>query len=586
MSYTRVNWQDAPSVSTPLSASNLNKMDAGIKQNADDIEQLQQHTYDSALNDTSTNAPQTKVVKKAIEDAVESVTIITDPTLSNEGQAADAKATGEAVAQVKSALENYDEGKKQVDVDMEWHQGFINSDGTIDTSVSTYYVTRKIKAVELNGGTITSTPSYSLYAYRYRQNGTYISGYLTIGKVSTFNVPNDYFEPYADVILEMSANGYSSVSAKGFEVTNTQAQIDTLIEESSEVPKVVMVDSLVALQDEQFDVMYDNIFVNYRAKDIPYKEIFGNAVCIGMENLIRFQDNTVRQLTGSIRFRNSITSAYNSPSLPNNVLRKAITVNTISAFAGSGVTRKVLLIGDSWTAPGKYARELRNLFESEDEPMNITLLGTLGNGGAYVGPENGYHEGHGAFSSKTFCTKSTHNTYANAFYNPTTETFDFSYYMNNCGYSSVDDVFINLGVNDVAEMQDFDEIISYWDIMINSIKTYNSNIKVFIGLCGLPAQYKYSTTNNNCNRSKARRLLFHERLISEYGNRESDGLIIVPLHLSIDTEHDFPTAQMARSYRDSTLVDYCTDNVHPSDIAYNKIADRIRTYIKYAETLN
>ena len=104
MSYTRVNWQDAPSVSTPLSASNLNKMDAGIKQNADDIEALQQHTYDSALDDTSTNAPQTKVVKKAIEDAVESVTIITDPTLSNEGQAADAKATGEAVAQVKSAI--------------------------------------------------------------------------------------------------------------------------------------------------------------------------------------------------------------------------------------------------------------------------------------------------------------------------------------------------------------------------------------------------------------------------------------------------------------------------------------------------
>ena len=104
MSYTRVNWQDAPSVSTPLSASNLNKMDAGIEQNANDIEALQQHTYDSALDDTSTNAPQTKAVKKAIEDAVESVTIITDPTLSNEGQAADAKATGEAVAQLKSAI--------------------------------------------------------------------------------------------------------------------------------------------------------------------------------------------------------------------------------------------------------------------------------------------------------------------------------------------------------------------------------------------------------------------------------------------------------------------------------------------------
>lgn len=111
MSYTRVNWQDAPSVSTPLSASNLNKMDAGIKQNADDIEALQQHSYDSALNDTSTNAPQTKVVKKAIEDAVESVTIITDPTLSNEGQAADAKATGDAIGKVFPEATAGDVGK-------------------------------------------------------------------------------------------------------------------------------------------------------------------------------------------------------------------------------------------------------------------------------------------------------------------------------------------------------------------------------------------------------------------------------------------------------------------------------------------
>ena len=109
MSYTRVNWEDAPSVATPLSASNLNKMDAGIKQNADDIETLQQHTYDSALNGISTNAPQTKVVKKAIDDAIEEATVLVDPTLSNEGQAADAKATGDAVANVKSAI--HDVGK-------------------------------------------------------------------------------------------------------------------------------------------------------------------------------------------------------------------------------------------------------------------------------------------------------------------------------------------------------------------------------------------------------------------------------------------------------------------------------------------
>lgn len=104
-SYTRVNWQNSPNTATPLSAENLNKMDAGIKQNADDIEQLQQHTYDAELNGSSTNAPQTK----AVYEAMQRINIETDPTLSVSGKAADAAATGEAVAQVKSAITHLDD---------------------------------------------------------------------------------------------------------------------------------------------------------------------------------------------------------------------------------------------------------------------------------------------------------------------------------------------------------------------------------------------------------------------------------------------------------------------------------------------
>lgn len=145
--------------------------------------------------------------------------------------------------------------------------------------------------------------------------------------------------------------------------------------------------------------------------------------------------------------------------------------------------------------------------------------------------------------------------------------------------------FINLGINDVETIDDLDAIVSYYDTMIASIRAYDANIRVFIGLCGLPAEYEYTTQNDRAQRVKARRLLLHEKLMNAYGNKENEGKFIVPLHLSIDCKHDFPTAQMARSFRDSTLVDYCTDCVHPNNIAYNKIADRIRTYIKYAETL-
>lgn len=40
LSYSRVNWQQSPSKSTPLSATNLNVMDAGIKNNNDMISNI------------------------------------------------------------------------------------------------------------------------------------------------------------------------------------------------------------------------------------------------------------------------------------------------------------------------------------------------------------------------------------------------------------------------------------------------------------------------------------------------------------------------------------------------------------------
>ena len=40
MSYSKINWENLPSENTPLNATNLNKMDTQIKQNADDIEEI------------------------------------------------------------------------------------------------------------------------------------------------------------------------------------------------------------------------------------------------------------------------------------------------------------------------------------------------------------------------------------------------------------------------------------------------------------------------------------------------------------------------------------------------------------------
>jgi hypothetical protein len=55
LSYSRVNWQQSPSKSTPLSAANLNVMDAGIKNNNDMISNLRDEV--TQLNNDIINVP-------------------------------------------------------------------------------------------------------------------------------------------------------------------------------------------------------------------------------------------------------------------------------------------------------------------------------------------------------------------------------------------------------------------------------------------------------------------------------------------------------------------------------------------------
>lgn len=43
MAYSRVNWEDSPSTATPLNATNLNIMDKGILDNAEEIEQMKEN---------------------------------------------------------------------------------------------------------------------------------------------------------------------------------------------------------------------------------------------------------------------------------------------------------------------------------------------------------------------------------------------------------------------------------------------------------------------------------------------------------------------------------------------------------------
>lgn len=260
-------------------------------------------------------------------------------------------------------------------------------------------------------------------------------------------------------------------------------------------------------------------------------------------------------------------------------MKKSITLHSVSTNAGKGMTKKVMLLGDSLTDNGDYtSKALVELFDSDS--MNIKLIGTEGTAPAV-------NEGRSGWRAYTYdkCADQTDDkamglstSRVNPFWNSSTQKFDFTYYMNTKGFNGVDYVFICLGTNDIARgnFNSDTEIISYWDDIIDSIKAYNSNVKIGIWLPPTRALYE-----NNSKTAINSSLRMNKLLIDTYDNRENENLYLVPVYLNVDPYNDYNGQEISTDSRSTTKIKISTDNVHPSVVGYNKIADVIYAYVKY-----
>lgn len=91
MSYERVNWEDSPSTKTPINATNLNKMDAGVEKNALAIEELQE----SVIINTDITVPANNFTTYSASGALETSIVADYPykaDISIGGVTADYKA--------------------------------------------------------------------------------------------------------------------------------------------------------------------------------------------------------------------------------------------------------------------------------------------------------------------------------------------------------------------------------------------------------------------------------------------------------------------------------------------------------------
>jgi lysophospholipase L1-like esterase len=188
-----------------------------------------------------------------------------------------------------------------------------------------------------------------------------------------------------------------------------------------------------------------------------------------------------------------------------------------------------------------------------EQGHTITLLGTLGEGN-----ETNRNEGRAGWKASDYFTDRQYQGVVNPFYNPTTQTFDFGYYMNNQGYTSIDFVVIQLGINDFYNNASTTNIIqTTWDYikrMVQSVLAFDANIKIILNL---------PTTPNSDQSQHSNILFLYQNTVIRYNE-----------YAQAHALSEFGRGAVRTSYC-HLILDPDTeirDNVHPTVEGYQKMA--------------
>lgn len=226
---------------------------------------------------------------------------------------------------------------------------------------------------------------------------------------------------------------------------------------------------------------------------------------------------------------------------------------------------KILVIGDSTVQAGVETQKMLDM--SIADGYSLSLLGTRG-----VGLNQ--HEGRGGWTANMYAYSASNSseTVFNAFYNPVVQRFDFSYYMQNQGYTSVDCIFLQLGINDIfAPKKDIelnpkiDSFLSDMDLIINSIHEYDANINIVINLvipCSTDQDLfalEYGVTQTTW-RSKHNSYLLNKNIIAHYSNVNK--VFTSWYHSAIDSDNEM------------------LGDVHPNTDGYNSLGKQMYSYMR------
>jgi len=254
-----------------------------------------------------------------------------------------------------------------------------------------------------------------------------------------------------------------------------------------------------------------------------------------------------------------------------------VQIRAAAANAGSGATKKVLVVGDSLVSQNTITQTVLDI--ASGDVMGVTMLGTQGTGA-------NKHEGHSGWTINLFVTSGS------PFY--ISGAVNFAQYLVNNSLATPDWVFIALGINDCFSQSTDAGTVSLTttafaslDTLIASIKAADAGIKVGL-VVPPPPSFDQDSFGENYDagqvrwRFKRNILVWARELIAKYTGQEASRIYLIPSNTALDTVNNMNRAASAPvNSRSSVNVTRQSNGVHPATSGYQQIGDAWWAFLKY-----
>lgn len=382
---------------------------------------------------------------------------------------------------------------------------YILLNNSIEINFQTKKVTVKRDVLLTNGqnnagnipfgyGSIDFPEDFSLSATTFKIWVDVAASKLVMGKVTDNSGGNPIIAiTYNGDIVTMSPHAIYKVDSNG----KRQRKVGEILDGTADDynwgnNRIIMPTNLYFLTDVDYSIATQNFnsetLIDH--DDILYEMVTPNKT-------VTFENTGHISSPIACDFETYLAGIYNA-NTTSDVRLKDVTMHFADPVTKSNKTPKILHIGDSIVHAGAATNEKIWL---DKFGFNPTYLGTTSeyNSFGYGIKGLAYEKGEGYSGWRlTDFTGNTRNTSGdiiyrsetNAFLNPTTLDFDFTYYMTSNGYTEVDFVTIRLGTNDISgNHQDpnavkptIEDILTYMPVelqkMIDSIHAFDPAIKI------------------------------------------------------------------------------------------------------------